>query len=59
MKNIFLVNLKTGETMSADPNKLIDLGMPEGFRIAENVSAREWAVALKSALREQSPEDNR
>jgi hypothetical protein len=44
-----LVNLGTGETIDADDAPLRELGYPERFVLAENVSVEEWVEALQRA----------
>jgi hypothetical protein len=43
-----LVNITTGERMTADPDQLRELKMPRGFKLAEDVKLEEWLMLVGS-----------
>lgn len=40
---IKLINLETGEIIEADVYKLMEMGLPGGFRPVNEISQEEWA----------------
>lgn len=50
---VLLIHLETGETMSADSSQLRNLGMPDGYRVADSISTEEWIEALQNAIKNQ------
>jgi hypothetical protein len=48
---IACINLDTGEVAVYDDIALQVNGMPDGWQIIEEVSTRDWIVALRNAMR--------
>jgi hypothetical protein len=48
--NVKLINLSTGEVREVDSYKLAEMGMPDGFEMAENLTTDDWIYALQEAL---------
>lgn len=44
-----LVNLETADVIICDPYVLREQCLPEGYRLAEDVTVEEWIEALKRA----------
>lgn len=44
---MLLVNLETGETLDVDEERIRELGLPDGFHVANTVSAEEWIATMK------------
>lgn len=53
MPDVRLVNLNTGEEMTADHYRLVELGMPDGYRSLDSVSKEELWERLRKLLRER------
>ena len=52
---IKLVNLDTAEVIEADPYVLREQCIPEGYKIADDITVDEWIEALKKARGLQQP----
>ena len=49
MSDTILIHVKAGQLMTADSYALKEYGMPDGFKVASEMTLAEWIMALENA----------